>query len=70
MEFQSTIPARQPISHKCIVYDARDGRIVLLHEGRVIADLPPGEFLQSQQPEVQAYVRAFHRGAANQARPQ
>ena len=32
MEFQSTFPARKPTSHKCIVYDARDGRVVLVHE--------------------------------------
>jgi hypothetical protein len=32
MEFQSTLPAPKPTSHKCIVYDARDGRIVLVHE--------------------------------------
>lgn len=42
-------------------------RIVLLNEGRVIADLAPGEFLQSRQPEVEAYVRAFHRGAGDSA---
>ena len=38
-------------------------RIVLLSEGRVIADLSPEEFLRSRQPEIEAYVRAFHRGA-------
>jgi osmoprotectant transport system ATP-binding protein len=40
-------------------------RIVLLSEGRVIADLSPEEFLRSRQPEIEAYVRAFHRGAGN-----
>ena len=38
-------------------------RIVLLSEGRVVADLPPEEFLQSREPEIVAYVKAFHRGA-------
>jgi osmoprotectant transport system ATP-binding protein len=38
-------------------------RIVLLGEGRVIANLPPQEFLHSPDPEVEAYVRAFHRGS-------
>ena len=42
-------------------------RIVLLEGGRVVADLPSGEFLQSRQPEVAAYVRAFHRDI--EARP-
>ncbi len=37
-------------------------RIVLVEEGRIVADLPPAEFLESQQAEVRAYVRAFHRG--------
>ncbi len=37
-------------------------RIVLIEGGRLVADLPPAEFLASQQPEVRAYVRAFHRG--------
>ena len=37
-------------------------RIVLLEEGRVVADLPPAEFLRSSQPAVKAYVQAFHRG--------
>src|SRR4051812_1942544 len=37
-------------------------RIVLLHEGRLIANLPPQEFMRSQQPEIVSYIRAFHRG--------
>jgi osmoprotectant transport system ATP-binding protein len=38
------------------------GRIVLVEAGRVVADLPPHEFLHADQPEVAAYVSAFHRG--------
>jgi osmoprotectant transport system ATP-binding protein len=38
-------------------------RIVLLEQGKLIADLTPAEFLASSQPQVQSYVRAFHRGA-------
>jgi osmoprotectant transport system ATP-binding protein len=38
-------------------------RIVLLSEGKLVASQSPQEFLASDQPEVQAYVRAFHRGA-------
>jgi osmoprotectant transport system ATP-binding protein len=37
-------------------------RIVLLEEGKLVADLQPAEFLQSQQSEVQAYIHAYHRG--------
>ena len=37
-------------------------RIVLLHQGRMVAHLGPREFLHSMNPEVEAYVRAFHRG--------
>ncbi len=43
-------------------------RIVLVEGGRVLADLPPSEFLASSQPEVKAYVRAFHRGEREAAR--
>jgi osmoprotectant transport system ATP-binding protein len=37
-------------------------RIVFLSDGKIIADLDPEEFLQSRLVEVEAYVRAFHRG--------
>ena len=42
-------------------YDALNG-LVLLGDGKVIANLEPAEFLRSRQPEVEAYVYAFHRG--------
>lgn len=38
-------------------------RIVLLSNGKLIASLKPAEFLRSNQPEVEAYVKAFHRGS-------
>jgi osmoprotectant transport system ATP-binding protein len=44
-------------------------RIVLLSEGRLIANLTPQEFMSSDQPEIVAYVRAFHRGERNAAAP-
>ena len=47
-------------------------RIVLMSEGKLIADLEPAELLRSSQPEVVAYVQAFHRGsrsAAKEAQP-
>jgi osmoprotectant transport system ATP-binding protein len=43
-------------------------RIVLLGDGRVIAHLAAVEFLRSPEPEVQAYVRAFHRGSRAEVR--
>jgi len=42
-------------------------RIVLLKDGRVAASLAPRDFLASQDPEVVAYIRAFHRGPRNGA---
>jgi osmoprotectant transport system ATP-binding protein len=36
--------------------------IALLADGKLIAHLPAEDFLASPQPEVQSYVRAFHRG--------
>ena len=44
-------------------------RIVLLHQGKLIANLEPTEFLRSPQPEIKAYIRAFHRGAQQAAAP-
>lgn len=37
-------------------------RIVLLGEGKLIANLDAAEFLNSPHPEIVSYVRAFHRG--------
>jgi osmoprotectant transport system ATP-binding protein len=36
-------------------------RIVLLSEGRLIASLTAAEFAQAAQPEIVAYIRAYHR---------
>ena len=36
-------------------------RIVLLRDGRVVADLAADEFQNSDVDEVRAYRRAFHR---------
>jgi osmoprotectant transport system ATP-binding protein len=47
-------------------------RIVLLNDGKLIANLEPSEFLRSRQPEIEAYVHAFHRGqqsASSEVRP-
>jgi osmoprotectant transport system ATP-binding protein len=37
-------------------------RILLIDAGRLVANLTPDEFMQSRQPEIEAYVRAYHRG--------
>jgi osmoprotectant transport system ATP-binding protein len=37
-------------------------RIVLLDQGKLIADLPAIEFRQSHEPLIESYIRAFHRG--------
>jgi osmoprotectant transport system ATP-binding protein len=42
-------------------------RIVLLSEGKLIANLTPAEFMVSREPEVAAYVQAFHRGGRSAA---
>ena len=48
-------------------------RIVLLSEGRLIANLAPEEFMRSGQPdgqpEIADYIRAFHRGQRNTGQP-
>jgi osmoprotectant transport system ATP-binding protein len=36
-------------------------RIVLLEEGKLVANLTPAEFLQSREPRIVSYIRAFHR---------
>jgi len=36
-------------------------RIVLLRDGELIANLSPQEFVTSREPEIEAYIRAFHR---------
>jgi osmoprotectant transport system ATP-binding protein len=40
-------------------------RIVLLSEGKVIANLGREEFMQSDLPEIRAYTRAYHRNERN-----
>jgi osmoprotectant transport system ATP-binding protein len=42
--------------------------LVLLEAGKVVANLPAEEFLGSQIPAVQSYVRAVHRGTLQEKR--
>jgi osmoprotectant transport system ATP-binding protein len=37
-------------------------RIALLDAGKLVACLPPQEFLRASEPAIEAYIRAFHRG--------
>jgi osmoprotectant transport system ATP-binding protein len=41
--------------------------IALLSEGKLAAHLKAEDFLASPHPEVQSYVRAFHRGVSSQS---
>lgn len=41
-------------------------RIVLISGGRLVANLKVREFMESRQPDIDAYVRAYHRGEAKQ----
>jgi osmoprotectant transport system ATP-binding protein len=36
--------------------------IVLISEGKLMTHLPAAEFMRSGEPEVAAYIRAYHRG--------
>ena len=42
-------------------------RIVLMSEGRLIANLDRDEFLQSSRPEIVDYARAYHRSRTSEA---
>jgi osmoprotectant transport system ATP-binding protein len=42
-------------------------QIVLLDQGKLIANLTPPEFIRSSQPEIESYVCAFHRGERSTA---
>jgi osmoprotectant transport system ATP-binding protein len=38
-------------------------RIVLMSEGKLVASFSSEEFLQSREPQIESYVKAFYRGA-------
>ena len=48
-------------------------RIVLMSEGKLVASLNSDDFLQSREPQIESYVKAFYRGAqrasGSEARP-
>jgi len=69
-EMQDMLRALLARLHKTVLLVTHDldealylaDRIVLLDQGRLVANLPPEEFLRSTEPEIVSYVRAFHRG--------
>jgi osmoprotectant transport system ATP-binding protein len=42
-------------------------RIVLLDEGKLVANLTPHDFLRSTEPQIISYINAFHRGERSTA---
>ena len=44
-------------------------RIVLMSDGKLIANLNAAEFLNSNHPQIQSYVHAFHRGRPATTQP-
>jgi len=47
----------------CWLVDAPvSGSPGMAEQGKLIANLPPAEFLASRQPEILSYIAAFHRG--------
>jgi len=43
-------------------------QIALLRDGKLLACLDPEDFLKSDLPEIQEYVRAYHRGERSAGR--
>jgi len=74
-EMQDMLQALLARLHKTVLLVTHDldealylaGRIVLVSEGKLIANLAPEEFLRSQEPEIVRYIRAFHRGERHAA---
>jgi osmoprotectant transport system ATP-binding protein len=71
-ELQQEFLALQQRLHKTVVFVTHDlhealrlaSRIALMEAGRLVAVLTPHDFLQSTDPLVSAYVRAFNDGPA------
>jgi len=71
-ELLRTLPGSEKKTVLLVTHDLDEAlyladRIVLLADGKLIANLAPTEFLSSQQPDVAAYVQAFHRGERSMA---
>jgi len=66
-DMQRTLLARLGKTVLLVTHDLDEAlyladRIVLISEGKLIADLAPDAFMRSAQPDVEAYVRAYRRG--------
>ena len=74
-EMQDMLKALMGRIHKTVLLVTHDldealflaNRIVLLGDGKLIANLTPQKFLGSDEPAVRDYVRAFHRGERDKA---
>ena len=74
-EMQDMLLALLQRIHKTVLLVTHDldealflaSHIVLMEGGKVVADLPAEDFLGSQIPAVQSYVRAVHRGTQKAA---
>jgi osmoprotectant transport system ATP-binding protein len=61
------LTAKMPVTVLLVTHDLDEAlylaeRVVLMDEGKIAADLPAGDFLDSDLPRVREYVRAVHRG--------
>jgi osmoprotectant transport system ATP-binding protein len=59
--------AQAPVTVLLVTHDLDEAlyladRVVLVDEGKIVADLPAQEFLHSDMPAVREYVVAVHRG--------
>jgi osmoprotectant transport system ATP-binding protein len=72
VEMQGMLQALLQRFHKTVLLVTHDldealflaSHIVLMDAGKAVANLPASEFLTSEIPAVQSYVRAVHRGAS------
>ena len=69
-ELLRTLPGGEKKTVLLVTHDLDEAlyladRIVLLEQGKLIANLEPAAFLASTQPEVVSYADAFHRGDAS-----
>jgi len=69
-ELLRTLPGSEKKTVLLVTHDLDEAlyladRIVLLEQGKLIANLEPAAFLASTQPEVVSYADAFHRGDAS-----
>jgi osmoprotectant transport system ATP-binding protein len=64
--------AQAPVTVLLVTHDLDEAlyladRVVLVDEGKIVADLPAQEFLRSDMPAVREYVVAVHRGGEDRS---